>query len=656
MSATTTFTSTVGGELGESEYADLERRWIDRTWAQAAGLRKVGHFDGRDLVGGKLHGDYAGIAIPYFMPGQAHEVTWRLRRENPEIDAQTQKPKNKYVGAQEDRNHIYFPPLISPEDLRDPTIPIIIVEGEFKALALRRLASDGNSPKLRFIPIAISGVWNWRGTVGKENNANGVRVPVKGVIPDFDLIAWVGRKVIIAFDADAADKAQVRRARHALSVELRSRGADVAYLKWNAEDGKGPDDWLAKVGPYVVLAAITNVEYNTASGWYAKLICTDTGKPKKIFANATIALRHAPEWNGVLRFNEFTHSTEIANKPPWGGEADRNWTDNDDRLTCEWLQTKGIDVSVSVTAEAVQTVSQESAFHPVRDYLNAVTWDGISRLGTWLSRYLGVQDSNYSRAVGERFLISAVARIMEPGCKADCCLILEGKQGAGKSTAVRILGGEWTTDDLAELGSKDASLQICGVWIIELGELDSMSKAETGRIKAFMSRDKERFRPPYGRRLIEPKRQCVFVGTVNDREYLKDETGARRFWPVACGSIDLKALKRDRDQLWAEAIAQYSEGHPWWLDTDSLTGAAQIEQEARYEGDPWEPIVETFLTLKSDTSVDEILSLCLNKERALWSQHDKTRIAKCLKYQGWKRYRSRDGEGRPWRYRRVQES
>ena len=204
------------------------------------------------------------------------------------------------------------------------------------------------------------------------------------------------------------------------------------------------------------------------------------------------------------------------------------------------------------------------------------------------STYLGVEDTDYSRAVGSRWLISAVARIFQPGAKADCCLILEGLQGIRKSTALRTIAGEYFTDELADLGSKDAAMQTRGVWIIELSELDNLSHAEVARIKAFMSRATDRFRPPYGMRLVESARQCVFAGTVNHGTYLRDETGGRRFWPVVCGRIDVEGLGEVRDQLWAEAKARYQSGCPWWLDTPDLVQLASDQQEARYEGDPWE--------------------------------------------------------------------
>jgi predicted P-loop ATPase len=151
------------------------------------------------------------------------------------------------------------------------------------------------------------------------------------------------------------------------------------------------------------------------------------------------------------------------------------------------------------------------------------------------------------------------------------------------------------TDELADLGSKDAAMQTRGVWIIELSELDSLSHSDVARIKAFMSRTTDRFRPPYGMRLVESPRQCVFAGTVNHGTYLRDETGGRRFWPVACGQIDVDALARDRDQLWAEAKTRFESGAVWWLETADLVRMASDQQIERYEGDPWEEVIAPWL-------------------------------------------------------------
>jgi predicted P-loop ATPase len=183
---------------------------------------------------------------------------------------------------------------------------------------------------------------------------------------------------------------------------------------------------------------------------------------------------------------------------PWGVVPKGEWTDHEDRRAAEWLQKQGILVSVEIAGQAVQTAARDHPFHPVRAYLDYLKWDGVERLDRWLSAYVGAQEMEYSRAVGSRWLLSAVARIFRPGAKADCCLILEGPQGIRKSTALRILAGEYFTDELADLGTKDAAMQTRGVWIIELSELDGLSHSDVARIKAFMSRTTDRFRPPMG--------------------------------------------------------------------------------------------------------------------------------------------------------------
>jgi predicted P-loop ATPase len=196
-------------------------------------------------------------------------------------------------------------------------------------------------------------------------------------------------------------------------------------------------------------------------------------------------------------------------------------------------------------------------------------------------------------------------------------------------------------------------MQTRGVWIIELSELDTLSRSKVSRIKAFMSRTTDRFRPPYGKRLIESPRQCVFAGTVNHSSYLRDETGARRFWPIACSSIDLDSLARDRDQLWAEAKAWFDAGAAWWLDSSDLVQAAAHEQADRFDSDPWEEVIARWCETRSSASVSEVLSSCLDKLKAQWTQADKNRVARCFHALGWERYREHQGVRLEWRYRRI---
>ncbi len=541
---------------------------------------------------------------------------------------------------------------------RDARLPVILTEGEFKTLALWRLANWAGVDHPRFLPIGVSGVYNWRGTVGKTTGADGSRLNVKGPILDLQWITWKDRRVIIAYDADAATKDLVRYARAEFARHLRMSGAVVGFLEWDSSQGKGIDDHLAMVGPDGVLGEIARVAC-TGLRWQDELLRSKAYGDKTessvlpILANGITALRLAPEWQGVLAYDEFRSNVVTLKPTPWGASPTNGWTDHEDRLTAEWLQRHRIFVSVEIASQALQTVAAQHRVHPVRQYLETLRWDRIPRLDRWLATYLGVEESNYSYAVGTRWMLSAVARIYQPGAKADCCLILEGPQGIKKSTALRTLAGEYFTDELADLGSKDAALQLSGVWIVEISELDSLARSEIASVKAFTSRTTDRFRPPFGKRVIECPRQCVFAGTVNHTEYLRDETGARRFWPVRCGSIDIDHLVRDRDQLWAEAKVRFLSGEKWWLDTPDLIDIATEEQAARYQGDPWEEVIARWLELRATTSVSELLEKCLSKPQAQWTQGDKNRIGRCLRSLGWERYRERDGERLEWRWRRA---
>jgi predicted P-loop ATPase len=432
----------------------------------------------------------------------------------------------------------------------------------------------------------------------------------------------------------------------ALRQQMKVVGIDIS------RDGKARRSGRTRaVGPQLVLAVATG-----AVEWRNALLLNLNGTVKPALANAITALRCAPEWTGVLAYNEFAHLSVLHSPPPWAKTEEfrtKEWTPNDDTLTTEWLHHQGIFISSEVTGQAVEAVAREHPFHPVRTYLSGLSWDGEHRLRSWLTDYLGVVPSPYAAAVGSRWLISAVARVFEPGCKADCCLILEGDQGIKKSTALRALAQPWFTDEIADLGSKDAALQTHGVWVIEIAELDSMSRSDVGKVKAFMSRATDRFRPPYGKRPIDSPRQCVFAGSVNHGTYLRDETGGRRFWPVTCKApvIDVDALAEVRDQLWAEAVALYYDGKPWWLDSVSLNRDAADEQAERYEGDPWDELIRAWVASRESVSIAEILTGCLEKKKDMWTQFDKVRVGRTLRVAGWSRFHTGPRSAREWRYR-----
>jgi predicted P-loop ATPase len=405
--------------------------------------------------------------------------------------------------------------------------------------------------------------------------------------------------------------------------------------------------------------------------WKRSLLRNSRGEVRPVLANAILALSSAPEWAGLLAFNDFAVRVHARRAAPWGKSAGEAWSDNDDRRTAEWLQHQGIFVATSLAGEAVQTVAMMTRFHPVRDYLRSLVWDRTKRLDRWCERYLGSSKPIANR-FGRLWAISAVARILKPGSKCDCALVLEARQGAGKSTAARSLAGEYFTDQLSDLGSKDAAMQCHGVWIVELAELDSVNRAESSRIKGFMSQTFDRIRLPYGKNISEWPRDCVFIGSVNHDAYLRDETGARRFWPIRCGQIDNRALALDRDQLWAEAVAQFDAGATWWLQDDESIRQAEAEQSERYQSGAWDGVISEWLRNPSErmnslghpvaefssteesVTVEDILHHAIGRERKLWTRADSMSVAAALKSLGWERYRQRVGNNSlQWRYRQA---
>ncbi len=390
---------------------------------------------------------------------------------------------------------------------------------------------------------------------------------------------------------------------------------------------------------------------SSSANWKAGLRNDIYGRPLPQLTNVIWALRQAPEWEG-LAFDEFSQRIVLKKPAPWGRQD--QWTDTSDLLATEWMQMHDILAGVNTVSQAVRVVANGRLFHPVRDYLDTLKWDGVPRLDSWLTIYAGVLTSAYARAVGTKWMIGAVARIYEPGCKVDSLIVLEGEQGKLKSTLLRTLGTPWFTDDISDIRTniKDACQQLCGMWIVELSELDGLIRADPGRIKAFISRQVDHYRPPYGRHTSDFNRQCVFAGTINLGTYLRDETGGRRFWPVKCEVVNIDALRRDRDQLWAEAREKYKANETWWLDDDTLIGDAAMEQQDRYETDPWHDKIYAFAMNHETVSVPEVLEQCICKRTSMLTQTDKNRVAKSLVSIGWERFRQRVDDRLEWRYKR----
>jgi predicted P-loop ATPase len=396
----------------------------------------------------------------------------------------------------------------------------------------------------------------------------------------------------------------------------------------------------------------------TAAGdkrWLDRCMTDDQARPIANLANVRLALRSDPAISTMLALDEMLCAPMLMHPVPKHGTAwektagfePRPVTDNDVGELQEWLQLAGLPkIGKDTVHQAVDMRAQDCAFHPVRDYLTGLVWDGKSRLKTWLSTYLGVEPSAYAEGIGTMFMISTVARIMKPGCKADYMMVLEGAQGARKSTACAILGGKWFSDNLPEVTTgKDVYQHLVGKWLIEIAEMSAMSKAEDAALKAFISRQVERYRPPYGRKEVIQPRQCIFIGTTNKEAYLRDETGGRRFWPVKVGKIDTNALKRDRDQLFAEAMHLFEAGAKWWPDDAFEREHIKPQQEARFEADAWEEMIADYLRGKSKVTVGDVAKDGLHIETARINTSDQRRITAAMERLGWKRL-AKDWKGR----------
>jgi predicted P-loop ATPase len=388
-----------------------------------------------------------------------------------------------------------------------------------------------------------------------------------------------------------------------------------------------------------------------STSWQSKCII-ENGKLLPILANALIAIEAVmPQ---AFAYDEMLRAPILM--VPFKPESNfkpRLVRDVDAGTVQERLQHLGLKrISKDTVHQAVDMRAHARPFHPVRDCLDGLTWDQKPRLSNFLPTYFGTAANDYTKKIGAMFLISMVARILQPGCKADHMLVLEGPQGILKSTACNVLGGQWFSDNLPDVtAGKDVSQHINGKWLIEVDEMHAMSRAEAAQLKAFITRQAERYRPSYGRKEVIEPRQCVFIGTTNRDVYLRDETGGRRFWPVKIGTINIDALIRDRDQLFAEAVAMYRRKAMWWPDKDFERDHIMPEQAARYESDAWEENISDYLRAQSRVTVGQVAREALFIETPRISRTDQNRIMAALERLQWRRERAdgnTDWQGKRW--------
>ena len=378
--------------------------------------------------------------------------------------------------------------------------------------------------------------------------------------------------------------------------------------------------------------------------WEQNLELNDKQRIMPTLRNAVLMLTMDAAWSQVLAFDEFANDVVKTSAPPWSGAQPGPWSDADDSEAMIWLSHHyGVNFEHKTLLRAVNAAANRRRVHPVREYFASLKWDGTPRVREWLHTYLGALSDDYARAVGTKFLVSAVARVMRPGCKADSVLILEGEQGRWKSTVLSILAGAWFMDTPFVLGSNDAFLVIRGSLIVELAELDGFSRAESSRAKAFFSSPADTFVPKYIARAVRVPRQCVFAGTVNHGTYLRDSTGNRRYWPVRIFRGQIDELRADRDQLWAEAVHLYNEGVRWWVEPDEQA-LFSTGQELRYVGDAYADRIAEWAVGKSEFTMEQVLSDALKLDVSKWTRAEQTRVGEVLQELGWERRRRTNGK------------
>jgi len=347
-------------------------------------------------------------------------------------------------------------------------------------------------------------------------------------------------------------------------------------------------------------AEFTQEQEDTAN-WISKLaVSSTTGTPAKTTDNILIILENDPLLKGKLAFDEFANRGLALGSLPWDSRKERRqWTDIDDAGLRHYIErTYGITGKERIY-DASALCAHKHTINDVRDYLTGLEWDGVRRLDSMLIDYLGAADTVYTRAVARKAFTAAVARAMAPGAKYDYMPILAGPQGIGKSTLLRLMGKRWYSDSLATFEGKDAAEMVQGTWINELGELNGLSRSETNAVKNFLSRTEDIYREPYGRRTGTYPRRCVFFGTTNDAEFLKDKTGNRRFWPVDVGlraptKSVFRDLPDDVDQLWAEAFLNWQMGEPLYL-TGTAEEESKVQQEVHQETNIKEGLIREFV-------------------------------------------------------------
>jgi putative DNA primase/helicase len=392
----------------------------------------------------------------------------------------------------------------------------------------------------------------------------------------------------------------------------------------------------------------------------AMMLPNSSGGVKACRENVFMALQHDPHLQGIVALDTFSELQVKRRLPPWKS-ALGEWTEGDDFHLGMYLAKRYglVMASVGEIEKAVAQIAREHGFNPVIDYMNecADKWDKVPRVEGAFITYWGAPNTEYARLISQMFLVGIAARAFYPGVKHDCAPVFEGGQGAGKSTALSVLGGDWYADTPFRMGEKDGYLSIQGILLYEIAELEQFNRSEVTAVKAFMSSKKDRYREPYGRRMKNMPRRTLFAATTNEGQYFKDPTGNRRFWPVHVGRIDIDALTRDRDQLFGEAVHMLRNKVRWYPTQQQQIELVNPQQEDREIPDPWigrlydycegtdadgKPIFGSRL---EKVTVRELLTRALHIEIGKLgpAKQETMRISTCMRKLGWVKDREPNG-------------
>lgn len=512
--------------------------------------------------------------------------------------------------------------------------PVFVVEGEKAAEALWAI---GLTATTHAGGASASATWKAPGFVD----------PLKGA------------HVVLLPDNDEVGKAHMTKV-HKAVFRVASSVAVVDLPLVN--EGDDVVEWIAAGGTakrLMEMIADAEEQEQAAVSWKSMM---RWGKERALGSpgNLELVLENDGNLQGLFGYDEFASRVVLCKAPPWrerGASYPRPLVDADVvRLAVYVEQAHDVDFSTTTMGSVIASVADRAAFNPLTDWLKGLKWDGTLRLSTWLHKYAGAEHNPYTSAVARAWAISTVARALEPGCKVDTTLVLEGTQGRGKSTLLRALvGQDWFMDHLPDFSSKDAAILVAKAWVHELSELATLSRSEVEKIKQFLSQRHDVYRAPYAANTIDVPRKCVFAATTNRSDYLRDTTGNRRFWPVKTGAIDIEGVTADRAQIWAEAVEAYRSGEGWHISDPEVLALASEEQALRLEQDPWLDDLRKFADAQEVLTTADALKY-LGVEVSARSPRDGERVGGVLRSLGWTEYRERTTAGRVRRWRRTDQT